>query len=265
MHAELKRALKKCSNRHARGFYSIKYWTDFVFRACYRARYPVGLSMALLAPDGGGKSTVIEALKTTCWGSFHGIEVQYFRPNLLANAGHYKPVHPTEPAKTNPNPHEVVPDGKLKSLLRYFFYNLDFMLGGIRVQIHKIKKKLIIFDRYYYDYFVDLKRYKYSFSTAVPKFFRFMIPKPNLIFIMTGTPEVIFARKNELDLDELERQIKAYEAIKDLYGSAILVQVDRPLEEVVDQITTNVIVYKAKHTAKAMKRTIDHEGILVDR
>lgn len=262
-HIELKKALKKCSRTHAKRLYFLKYWTDFVFRAFYRARYPVGMSVALLAPDGGGKTTVIDALKTTCWGSFHGIQVEYFRPNLLANAGHYKPINPTEPSKTNPNPHDVSTDGKIKSLARFFFYNLDFLFGGVKIQLLKIKKKLIVFDRYYYDYFVDLKRYKYSFSPLIPKIFRFMIPSPNVVFILIGTPSVLYQRKKELDIEELSRQIKAYKSLKKMYKKAVLVDVDLPLNDVVDEITKSIILYKAGRTAKAMKRKIDSKGIII--
>lgn len=263
MHKELNIALKKCSKTHSRGVYFMKYWIDFVFRAFYRIRYPVGESVALLSPDGGGKSTIIEALKTTCWGSFHGIQVEYFRPNLLANAGHYKLVNSTEPTKTNPNPHDVELDGLIKSLARYFFYNLDFLFGSIKIQLLKIKKKLVIFDRYYYDYFVDLRRYKFSFPPYVPKLFRFMIPKPNLIFILTGTPEILYNRKKELEISEMRRQIKAFESLKAIYKNSILINVDDPIDEVVNQITMSIILHKGKRTAKAMNRKIDNEGIMI--
>jgi thymidylate kinase len=66
-------------------------------------------------------------------------------------------------------------------------------------------------------------------------------------------------------MGELKRQTKGYESIKKTYKKVILVNVDHPLNDVVDEITKTIILYKAKCTAKAMKKTIDREGILVNK
>lgn len=69
---------------------------------------------------------------------------------------------------------------------------------------------MTIYDRYYYDYYVDIQRYKYGFSKRIPHMFGFMIPKPDMVSILSARPEVLYERKQELTLDELKRQMNAY-------------------------------------------------------
>lgn len=65
--------LKSWSAKQSRGIYAIQYWMDQIKRTVFRCRYPVGMSVAFLSPDGGGKSTIIEEINNTCWGTFHYI------------------------------------------------------------------------------------------------------------------------------------------------------------------------------------------------
>lgn len=96
-----------------------------------RIFHKCGLSVAFIAPDGAGKSTVINRVKDTVSGSFYGVNLYYMRPHLFKNLGHYNKLNPTEEAATNDNSHGVVCDGVFKSAVRFFFYNLDFQFGTL--------------------------------------------------------------------------------------------------------------------------------------
>lgn len=256
--------LRRYSKRQTSMAFTVKFWFNELRRFCFRARYPVGMCVALLSPDGGGKSTVFERMAETCWGSFYGIEKMYFRPHLFRNPGMLNPLHPVPEAADNPDPHGRKPNGLVKSLVRYFYYNLDYVLGyNVKVRKKCVQKKLVVFDRYYYDYFVDLQRYQYSFPRFVPKMFAWMIPTPDIIFVLEGTPEVLYARKKELPVEEIARQTKAYHAIVERYKNAVAVDVDRPIEDVVSQVTRTVIMRKARRTAHAMGNALDENGIPV--
>lgn len=115
-----------------------------------------------------------------------------------------------------------------------------------------IQKQLVVFDRYYYDYFVDMKRYRYSLPKWMPKLFAKTIPTPDLIFILDGTAKVLYERKKELPIDEIQRQITEYRNIKSRYKNAILVNVDNSLDDVVDDVTRQIIQFKKERTSKAM-------------
>lgn len=263
---ELWKQLKDYSKKQSAGIYFLKYWIDQIKRTFFRVKYPVGMKIAFLSPDGGGKSTVINCVQQTCWGTFHYMEKKYFRPHVLKNLGHYNPVNPSEEAQSNTDPHGVEVNGKVKSFIRFMFYNVDFMLGGVVDKIGTIKKKLIIYDRYYYDYYVDVQRYRYGFSKKIPHMFSFLIPKPNIVFILKAKPEILFERKQELDLPELERQMTAYLDAAKCIKNSIVIDTEQPIEYVVDDITKIILLYKGNLTAKAMKQKIDSEnGIIIQQ
>lgn len=257
--------LKKISQRQSRGGYKIKFIINEIKRHLFRIKYPVGMSIVLLSPDGGGKSSVLEKLNETCWGSFHGINRFYFRPHIFTNPGMLNPLNPVPESTTNTDPHGKKTNGIIKSLVRYFYYNLDFIVGyNVVVRKKKIKKQLVIFDRYYYDYFVDVKRYQYSFPSWFPKLFAWSIPTPDLIFVLEGDAEILYKRKKELPIDEIRRQTKEYHKIVEKYRQAIAIDVNKPLQEVVTQITHDILLHKARCTAKCMKFNINELGISVD-
>lgn len=262
MQPKLWEKLKLLSKQKSRGIYKMRFRFSELRRLWHRIKYPVGYSVALLSPDGGGKSSVFERLEETCWGAFHGITKMYFRPHILQNPGMLNPFNPVPESGDNPDPHGKKPNGLIKSLIRYCYYNIDFILGyNILVRKKRIQKQLVVFDRYYYDYFVDIKRYRYSFPQWVPKAFAWSIPSPDVVFVLEGTPSVLFNRKKELPLDELERQVKGYHNIAVKYNNAVIINVDKPLEQVVNQVTHEILFRKAQRTAKSMKIKLDDNGL----
>lgn len=254
--------LQSLSRRKSRGSYKLNFRLEELKRYWYRIKYPVGFSVVLLSPDGGGKSSVFEKLNDTCWGSFHGITKMYFRPHILPNPGMLNPLNPIPESSDNPDPHGKKSNGLFKSLLRYFYYNIDFILGYNIIVLKKlIQKQLVIFDRYYYDYFVDIRRYRYSFPSWIPKVFAWSIPRPDVIFILEGTPEVLFNRKKELSVEEISRQIKEYRKIAGMYDNAVIIDVNKPLDNVTLQITREILQRKAQQTAMVMKNKLNVNGI----
>lgn len=257
--------LRAWSAKQSKGVYAITYWGNQLKRAVFRCRYPVGMSIAFLSPDGGGKSTIIEQMKTTCWGTFHYIQVKYFRPRLFKNLGHYNVVNPKEESASNFTPHAVKPDGFIKSIVRFMFYNFDFLFGSLVIKKASVCKHLTMFDRYYYDYYADTLRYRYSFTNKFPKAFAWMIPKPDLIFVLDGPAEILYERKRELPIEEIQRQTQEYRKIAKNLKNAKLIDVNRPLESIVDEITSTVLLYKAKQVARAMNLTVDAgTGVVTD-
>lgn len=217
-----------------------------------RFLHPTGMDIALLAPDGGGKSTILEALKEYGVSSFSGVERKYIRPGMFKNMGQYKP-NATPEITDNPNPHGRKPDGKIKSWIRFLFYLIDFTLGYyIKIVPLKWKSKLIVFDRYYYDYYVDMYRYHYSLSKKVPHFFSFLIPTPSITFVLYAPSDVIYERKKELTLEETERQCNAFKKVAETVKGAVLIDVNRPIKDIVDDIISIMIKKKAECSLKKL-------------
>lgn len=219
-----------------------------------RIFHKCGMSIAFLSPDGGGKSTIINRVKETVSGSFYGVNIYYMRPRLFKNLGHYNKIAPSEEATVNYDPHNVKVDGKMKSFIRFMFYNLDYLFGGLFViNKKKIRKEFIIFDRYYYDYYADMKRYKYNLPKWLPKMFEWMIPMPDLVFVLDGSPKCLFSRKQELSMEELAQQRSIFKKLSQKYSRFILIDVERDIDTIVDEVTTIVLKNASSRVLEIMK------------
>lgn len=229
-------------------------WRYYISRMLpLRFFHPAGMDIALLAPDGGGKSTILEALKEYEVTSFVSVERKYIRPGMFKNIGQYKPN--AQPEMTdNPDPHGRKPDGVLKSLLRFFIYLIDFTLGYfVKIVSLKWQRSLIVFDRYYYDYYVDMYRYHYSLPRWVPGLFSFMIPRPSLTFVLYAPAEVLYNRKKELTLEETRRQCETFKRLSAVLPNAVLIDVNRPVNVIVKDIVATIVKKRAELTQKKLK------------
>lgn len=250
-----RQSLKTFSRRNTTIIYIIKNGFSQIRRALNRLTHPVGISIALLGPDGSGKSTIANMVLKRVSGSFHGGDIKYWRPYLLPAMGKLKVWNPSEEITTNPHPHDHPKQNPFKSLVRFFYYFLDYLIGyPIKVYSQKVKKKIIIFDRYYYDCLVDLHRYRFNVPSWLPRLLMPLISSPDLIIYLDAEPEEIRKRKKELSLEELQRQVTSFQKVIQMLPRAHMVKTNRPLEDVVKEIAFLILSAKAAQTEKILKR-----------
>ena len=113
---------------------------------------------------------------------------------------------------------------------------LEYIFGWpLKVIPLKIKSSLIIFDRYYDDVLVDPRRYRYGGGIFFAKIMRFFIPKPELYFVLIANENVIYKRKQEIEIHELERQVNEYKKLCD-NKRYIFIDVNRDVYEIINEI-----------------------------
>ena len=181
------------------------------FRRCVRRWFePAGVIVAILGPDGAGKSTVVRglvetfdhSLKVGFWGRkrlFH------WRPQVFALAKTAGPVT---------NPHGKSPRGSVFSMAFLSIAFLDHWIGYILVTRPLVAKAhLVIFDRYFHDVLVDPRRYRYGGPTWFAALLSRMAPEPDLVILLDAPEELILARKAELPPVEIQRQRRAYQGV----------------------------------------------------
>jgi len=197
---------------------------------------------SVMAPDGAGKTTFLEALIEKI--NFYYVNdasdgrchVYHFRPNLLPNLGALGEKTGVKAQDTDfTNPHRSKPAGKLSSFVRISYYWLDYILGfNLFVRKDVQYDKFSIFDRYSYDLIVDPLRTKLNLPAWLRSVFVKLMPHPAVVFYLSATPEVIFKRKQELTLEEITRQNIEYSKLVSSHPRFVALDSNRPVNESVD-------------------------------
>lgn len=169
---------------------------------------PNGIMVAVIGPDGSGKGTLIREVSDYLSKFLHlNIFPCHLRPDLLPSLGDPLGRH-ARTGEPVANPHAKKPRGMLISVIHLAYYTVDYILGyWLRIRPRLGRKYIAaIFDRYFYDYFVDNFRFRISLPGPVIKFFGLFIPKPDVVILLSAEPEIIRRRKPELPVSEIRRQ-----------------------------------------------------------
>ncbi len=186
---------------------------------------PPGINVVLLGPDGAGKSSTIDALEKAMAPIFAKTEVRGFAPSLRQLL--------KKPSASTSTPHALRPRSLPTSLVRAGYWTLYGTLGYASVYWAKVRSTLVLNDRHYVDILVDPVRYRYGGPRWLLKAVWAIMPKPDLIILLNGPPEILQARKRELTVEETARQCRDYlELVKPMRNSHIL-DATQPFAQVV--------------------------------
>jgi hypothetical protein len=167
---------------------------------------PVAPIVALVGPDGVGKSTILDTISQNGSFPFLGTVVKHWRPGLLPPPAFFK--HMRRPEK----PCSLVPNRKpgKAHLIRLIYYSIDFFLGHfLKDNPVACTPKLILYDRCALDMAVDPVRYRLASAKGTMISWR-IIPKPDMVILLHDKPKRIRARKAELEEKEIERQLNEW-------------------------------------------------------
>ena len=134
------------------------------------------------------------------------------------------------------NPHRAKPAGKMSSLVRLFYYWNDYVWGWNKIRKECVNGSMIIFDRYSYDFIVDPRRSRISLPSSIIKMFMLHVPQPDNVFILVADPKVIYMRKQELELNEITRQIEAYRLLAKNSTKFHLINAEKKPEDITNLI-----------------------------
>lgn len=209
---------------HSFNYKMMKIWNSIQL-LILRINAKPGTSIAILGPDGAGKSTLIQVLSEKNWFG----KVAYF---------HLKPCANINSGQENSNPHSLQSYPLVLSYIKLIYLINVYCFGWLRNIVPlRLRYSFIIFDRYYHDLIIDPKRFRYGGSTKVAKLFSNLVPKPEVFFILITEPSIIMSRKDEVTSAELCKQISNYENLVDGKQFFRLDASKRPIDLAFDVLT----------------------------
>lgn len=205
----------------------LRYYLTDLPRLAKRVAEPTGLLVAVLGPDGVGKSTLLATLGDKLAGAFRSRRLFHWRPAVIF-AGKSAPV-------TNPHARPVF--GALRSLAHLAGHFADYQIGwAVRIQPMLSRSGLVLFDRYFYDLAADPKRYRYGGPAAVPKMLFRAVPRPDLVLLLDAPEEVVLGRKSETTSEEIRAERERYWS---------LAEQDLPIRRIDASQTSDVVALRA--------------------
>mgnify|MGYP006145591311 CR=1 FL=1 len=184
---------------------------SFLFKELKLYFNPKGKFIVFIGPDGAGKSLAIDTLtKSGIINRFSSFNVSHARFNLIPRISkiiNIKSTYTDEIANDleKRRIRADSPHSWLKANIYASYYLIDYFFGNIKIRYAKYKNQLIIFDRYYYDYFTQ--RINSNTWSIFPFLYRILAPQPNIVFIVQAPPKLIYSRKQELNIDEINNQL----------------------------------------------------------
>jgi thymidylate kinase len=203
---------------------------------------PPGMSVVLCGADGSGKSRAAELLVESLSGTFSPVKGRHFhwKPPVFTGSRQAARGDATEP-------HKKPARNPVASLVYFGVHWLEFFLGAfLRIRPVTFRGGLVLIDRYYYDFFVDQRRFRLQVPRAIVRLGYSLLPKPDLVVLLDAPAAVLQGRKQEVGIEETERQCQAYRQLFQGLGNGCIIDATQTPEKVAADLTRAVLDSKAK-------------------
>lgn len=188
------------------------HWSGKWLRLSRRA----GVSVALLGPDGAGKSTLAAEL-----------ESRFYLPVRSVYMGLYQNPAPRRSRRLRPVP---------RSAKRVATQWGRWLEGAY----HRRRGRLVVFDRYTYEALVPNRFHHGRRGRTRRWVLGHSCPPPDLAVLLDAPSDVLYSRKGEHDLMLLERQREAYRALLRRLPRSVVVDASDDLERVRPEVTAAI-------------------------
>jgi hypothetical protein len=182
--------------------------------------------LTVAGPDGTGKSTVCDALIAGVLRDRPVLRVHHRFGVLPGRGGNRGDV--TEPHRETPY---STPVAALKTLALF----VDYWLGWI-VRVRPFVRRRsgwVVLERGWWDLAVDPRRYRLREGGGLVRLLGRLLPQADVLLVLEGPAEVLRARKPELPVGELERQVRAWHEAVPASVARVYIDTTVPVEQVV--------------------------------
>jgi thymidylate kinase len=225
------------------------------------------LSVALVGPDGAGKSTITARLQQAALPApvttiYMGVNLEASTlmlptTRLLLAAKRARGGRPDLVASSLRDVDEgsSAPTGRgaaLKSTARLTVWMAEEWLRQLVAVGQGLRGRIVIFDRHFFlDYYhadVEDGRRRGRAQRLHGWMLQRLYPKPDLVILLDAPAEVLHARKPEATVAWLERRRQQYLELAPVVPEFVVVDVDRPLEAALSEVVAAIeSSWKAKN------------------
>lgn len=235
----------------------------------FRSKRPnqSGFTVALLGPDGAGKSTVSRGLPALLGGRaryvYMGINLEASnlllpstRLLLLAKRarGGRPDLAPVAQTVTRTEPEPRSPASRLKTLLRVGNLIAEEWFRQAVITRHRQRGEIVILDRHFFFDYYDSDVAPLGPIPVIRRFhgvlLREVYPRPDLVIVLDAPGAVLHARKGEGSIVDLERRRKRYRAMLGEVQHGALVDATQPVDQVLEEVASLIETYGQQRTGR---------------
>jgi len=211
-----------------------------LMRRVRRVMQPSGLVVAVLGPDGSGKTTVIEHIESEFAPAFRKLKRFHLRPHFGKQGAD----------SVVTDPHASPPRSALAGFAKMLLFVADYWWGYLwRIYPAKVRSTLVIFDRHFYDMLVDPTRYRLPQHFWPARLLAKLIPQPDVWLVLDAPAALLVSRKGELDLTSAEMLTSRYRALAQSLSNAYIVNTGGTLEQTYSNAISPLLSTLAKRNA----------------
>lgn len=200
---------------------------------------PKGKLIAFIGPDGSGKTTIIDMQKDYLKSMFSYIKQYHIRfeilPELKTGHGFSSMKGQLSGSAETGRPASQKERRSLLSKLASWFvvmyYSMEFFIGRAAIKKHRMSRALILFDRYFYDFFAQPTTRELIWPFR--KLLLLIAKKPDILIHLNADAQVVYGRKKELKVHEIETQNEYMRKIvKDVKNAYSVDTSTKPADEI---------------------------------
>jgi len=205
---------------------------------------PQGIFVVLIGPDGVGKSTCAAEVERIL---SKAIRIMHwhlgFRPTILpardrlAIKGNLLLMPGTQKTGNKASTRKGI-----RGIVRLIYHSLDYLLGYyLKIWPEMARGGIVLAERYFFDYYVHPERKGIDLPNWITRLILWLMPKPDLTILLYEQPEIIYQRRQELSVAEIQRQLALYETVGKRLKQFVKVSTRGSVQETSREVVNHII------------------------